>query len=341
VGFGSSRRLSACAVVLACIAVAHPGAASASRLIDRNATGVSLQLNAKGEALLTYRVRGLTRHVLVWGAVNALPSRDQAAQVAFRVDYSGGYAKYFEDNPRARALAAEYHRIRSTPGYLASPIVKRLRRLQQAAGSYWRTGFAGGCEPYHGPPLAWTVVACTAPDGSYWAVQEWQRELPDYGVAPSPSQAVWELRLSHWSGPLPVLTIETDWSWHRWDHLFGRLTYLGRPVFGFRSTRSGSPLDAYGRNVYIDTYDSAYGRGWRRENSALTHTGTGAFCYSVNPHRGHPAGRGSRYRVTVIGPGVTPDLAWVGPAPGAYEAAADEAANRQIAALGDGLCLPN
>ena len=129
--------------------------------------------------------------------------------------------------------------------------------------------------------------------------------------------------------------------YRRWDHLFGQLVYLGRPAFGFRSTHTGNPLDGYGRNVYVDTLDSAYGGGWHRENSALTHAGTGVFCYSVNPHGDHPAGDGSRYRVTVIGPGVTPDVSWEGPAPGPYSAAADASANRAIAALHDAVCRPN
>ena len=103
-------------------------------------------------------------------------------------------------------------------------------------------------------------------------------------------QAVWELRLSHWTGELPVLTIDTDWAWHQWDHLFGTFTYAGQPVFGFKSTPSGEPLDTFGRNIYVDTFNSAYGTGWKRENSFLTHTSTGAFCYaSTRTARSRPA----------------------------------------------------
>ena len=35
--------------------------------------------------------------------------------------------------------------------------------------------------------LAWFVTACQAADGSYWALQSWQRALPDYGVTPTPT----------------------------------------------------------------------------------------------------------------------------------------------------------
>lgn len=199
------------------------------------------------------------------------------------------------------------------------------------------------CAPYKGPALAWLVTACTALDGSHWAVQAWQRMLPNYGAAASGDRAAWELRLSHWSGPLPVLEIWTDWSYRRFHHLYGRLTYRGAGVFGFASTRFGVPLDTYGRNIFLDTWGSAYGPGWKRENSFLTHAPGGAFCYGFYPHGGRGVGSGTRYRATVIGPGVAPDVMWQGPAPGAYDAAGDAEANaaqRELLA-GDGRCVVN
>jgi len=289
--------LSVIAVALAAVA-----GANASQLVDRNARDVSLEVNAKGEALLTYNDGGRVRHVLAWGAVNAIAPTASRKQVEFDLDYAGGWGKYHRD--------------------------------------YWKT-FNGSCGAYDGPPLAWKVVACKAPDGSYWALQAWQRGLPNYGVAPSGRQSAWELRLSHWSGALPVLQIETDWSWHRFDHLFGRLTYGGTAVYGFRSTSGGAPLDTFGRNIYVDTLDSAYGSGWKRENSFLTHKAKGSFCYGFYQHSGHPPGKGTKYRATVIGPGVTPDVMWEGNAPGPYNASADAEANTQQAALQDPLCRAN
>lgn len=202
---------------------------------------------------------------------------------------------------------------------------------------------ANTCRPYTGPAIAWRVAACTASDGTHWAVQAWQRMLPNYGVAASKKQAAWELRLSHWSGPPSVLEIWTDWSYRRFHHLYGRLTYRGEGVFGFRSTRAGVPLDTYGRNVFLDTLGSAYGPGWRRENSFLTHPGTGGFCYGLSPHGSHPAGTGTQYRATVIGPGVTPDVMWQGTAPAPFDPAVDAQANdAQRALLGnDPLCKVN
>ncbi len=278
------------------------GTAHASQLIDRNAHDVTLAVNAKGEALVTYRDGGTVRHVLAWGGINAIAPERGRKQVELKLDYAGGWGKYHSD--------------------------------------YWKT-FGSSCGAYDGPALAWKVTACTAPDGSYWALQSWQRELPNYGVTASPKQAVWELRLSHWTGDLAVLTISTDWAWHQWDHLFGTFTYAGNPVYGFSATRAGNPLDAFGRNIYVDTYDSAYGSGWKRENSFLTHSGTGVFCYSFNPHGSNPAGKGTKYRATVEGPGVTPDVIWEGSAPGSYDKALDLQMNDEIASLGDKQCRAN
>jgi hypothetical protein len=275
--------------------------ANGSQLIDRNATDIHLATNRNGEALITYRAGGQLKHVLAWGAVNAIPPTRSRPQVDFRLDYSGGYGKYRRD--------------------------------------YWKT-FNNVCQPYDGPALAWSVTACRSTDGSYWALQAWQRGLPDYGLRPSSTQAAWELRLSHWTGELPLLVVHTDWAYHRYDHLFGTLTYGGAPEFGFRSTSSGEPLDTFGRNIYVDTFDSAYGRGWKRENSFLTHTHTGAFCYGFFPHGGR-LGAGRAYRATVIGPGVTPDVMWQGRAPGAYDAAADAQANDDLRALNDPACKAN
>jgi len=170
-------------------------------------------------------------------------------------------------------------------------------------------GGGGVCLPYDGPPLAWMVKACRAPDGSYWALQSWQRLKPNYGGR----EGNWELHLSHWRGELPQLVIYQNWAYGGVRHLFGRLTYDGVGVYGFSSTPHGNPLDGYGRNIYVDTFDSAYGKGWHRENSFLTHHRghtLGDFCYGFYRHAGHPSGDGTQYRATAEGPGVTPDVMW-------------------------------
>src|SRR5256885_2591565 len=93
----SSLRMLRVAVLLAALAVVLPGTASASQLIDRNASGVKLGVNRAGQALLTYRADGKLKHVLVWGAVDARVPNASAPQVEFRVDYSGGWGTYRKD----------------------------------------------------------------------------------------------------------------------------------------------------------------------------------------------------------------------------------------------------
>jgi hypothetical protein len=153
------------------------------------------------------------------------------------------------------------------------------------------------------------VTACTAPDGSYWALQTWQRLKPNYGG----TAGAWELHLSHWRGPLARLVVHQNWVHRRIRHLFGRLSYGGAGVYGFHATPRGNPLDGYGRNVYVDAFNSGLGQGWHRANAFLTHHGgrvRGAFCYGFYPHAGHRIGRGTKYRITAVGPGVTPDVMW-------------------------------
>src|SRR5262245_46445236 len=105
------------AVVIAALAaaVALAAPASGSELLqDPNATCLSLKVNGKGEALITYRRKdGSTRHVLAWGAINARAPSEQVPQVRFRWDYAGGWGKYRK-------------------------------------GTYWQT-FANRCGAYDGP----------------------------------------------------------------------------------------------------------------------------------------------------------------------------------------------
>ena len=58
-------------------------AASASNLVDRNAKNVQLKVNSEGVALVTYKAKGIQRHVIYWGAEGDTPE-------FFRYDRSGG-----------------------------------------------------------------------------------------------------------------------------------------------------------------------------------------------------------------------------------------------------------
>src|SRR5512132_2233823 len=132
-------------LALLMIALAAPAEAGASALIARSATKVTLKVNAKNRAVLSYTAKGVRRHVLVWGAINAKAPDPQHpnSQVKFRIDYSGGSGSAF-------------------------------------GSGYWRR-VKNACAPWHGSGLKWVIVSCTMPDGSHWAVQRWKRLMPNGG----------------------------------------------------------------------------------------------------------------------------------------------------------------
>jgi hypothetical protein len=309
------RQLAAlgCAVALA----APASVAQASYRVAVGATDPRLAVSPDGRtALVTYRLGGVVRHVLAWGAVDARPPNASVPQVRFTIDYTGGW------------------KSKHRPG--------------------WK-GFRNSCRRYDGPPLAAAVAACKAPDGSYWALQRWQPKLPHRGYPPyRPGQTAWELDLSHWTGAPAELEVHADWAFLRWHDLFGRLTYRGVPVHGFHTVSSGGPADGYGRGLYIDTLDSAYGPGWKRETSIVFRNPSGVFCYAFLPthdvslpgHPARPAGKGRAYRIEVVGPGVTPNLVSEVRDPGDYDpsdpakVAYERHANRRLLQLaaGDRFC---
>jgi hypothetical protein len=142
------------------------------------------------------------------------------------------------------------------------------------------------------------------------------------GFAPwTAAQSAVELHLAHWSGPLPVLEIYRHWTYGgTLQGFFGRLTYLGRPVYGSR-TASAAVNDTWARNVYIDAFDSDFGTGWKHDTAISTHPGNGGFCFTFVPQvppAGYPStkpkgsGLGTSYRISAIGPGVTPIVQWQG-----------------------------
>ena len=207
------------------------------------------------------------------------------------------------------------------------------------SGRSW-TSFKGQCRAYDGPSLAFRVTACAAPDGSYWALQSWRRTLPNFDGKPTAHLGALELRISHWSGPIAVLEAWTDWVYDgRFHHLFGRYTYAGQPVHGFSASIVGNPTDTYGRNIYVDTFDSRYGKGWRRENAFLAHNPTGVFCYGFYKFTPRGPGNGSEYRLSAIGPGVTPDVSIILPGLHHYDPGnpADVAYERQQNVLQDSI----
>jgi len=299
-----------------------PSSAFAAQLVDRNAANVKLATNTKSEALLTYSKAGKIKHVLVWGAINANQPSKSGSQVKFKLDYAGGYGKYRKP--------------------------------------YWKT-FGSSCGKYDGPALTNVVAACKAFDGSYWVVQSWPRPLPNLGFTPWTAELGSKyVEISHWSGP--IATFETGQTWvysGRFQLLFGRVMYNGQPIYGFGTTNVGAPTDSFGRLIYLDTFGSVYGPGWKRENSFVPHNPNGVFCYgfySFDPTKGgyrHPPGAtekrgpgtGSQYRLTLSGPGVTPNVEVVVPGMHAFDksnpddVAFQKAGADQLRSWGDKSCL--
>jgi hypothetical protein len=199
--------------------------------------------------------------------------------------------------------------------------------------------FRNGCRPYDGPALSALVAACKAPDGSYWALQDWVRIKPNYGGRSGRR----ELRISHWTGwDLPRIWIKTDWSWHgRFHHLYGQYTYRGRPVVPGKVKSSGYVLDGIGRNIAIEAWNSDMGRGWVRVNMILAHYKRGQFCFGFTP-KGHGPRTGKSksgiYRASTAGAGVGPDIVgfpFRGQA-GRYNSRLDRVANEEQRRLSEG-----
>ena len=285
-----------------------PTALASEIVSDRNVKEPTLKVSKEGYALVQYRREdGTPRNVLFWNAANAVANSDVGqSQVKFKIDYAGGWGAFRKAN-------------------------------------YWKT-LKSACRSYDGPALFGFVTGCKAPDGSYWALQQWVRLEAMRGFAPfAREHTAVELHISHWSGALPVLEVWPNWTYGGdLQGFFGRLTYDGKPVYG---TRSPSPTvsDPYARNVYIDTFNSMYGPGWKRDTAINTHKRNGAFCYTFvaqSPPGGYPGtkggypsdeprgpGLGERHRLTVIGPGATPILRWEGARLGGYDGAKDAAIN--------------
>ena len=137
------------------------------------AAGSTLITRGATDIELTANARGMAVVTYKQAGVRkrVLAWRAINADVKFRLDYAGGW------------------------GTFRRPVWKSIR----------------GCGAYDGPPLQWLVAACKAPDGSYWALQRWQRLLPNQGYPPRTGlERARELHLSHWRGELPQLEIHLD-----------------------------------------------------------------------------------------------------------------------------------
>jgi hypothetical protein len=301
------RLLLASAALAASMAVSA-APAHASQMIAQNAKYVSLRVGKLGGtqvALVTYYAQGSVHHVLLWGAINGSANPRTGAETKFHVNYSGGYGTTWGGNA--------WKTLRNERNLCSTTSVPASQRV----------------------PVK--VVECEIPaTGQYWALQQWRRLMPNMGGYPRSPVAL-ELHASHWNTALPVLWLKWDWAAGsggvRYDHLYGVMSYEGKPVYGTQNTSTGDPTDSYGRNIYVDIHNRHWhgdseGDHWYRFNSFLTHQNVGDFCATVYPHNAglstitqdQQVGQAEGYRATAMGPGVTPIIRWSGPPPGYYSA---------------------
>jgi hypothetical protein len=272
-----------CTAVASTALLAAAPAADAAFLVDREATNVTLQVHENGTGRLIYRDRyGKDRKLAkVQLKCPTTADRDKKSTLRCKVDRSDGWRKKWA--PRGAK-------------------------------------FKDACGEYTGPELPFVVDACTHPDGSHWVVQQWARMTKNYGGNPAKSEK--ELRISHFTIEPVSMTLYHNWSWCPYSpgcsyQLAATMSYNGEPWYAMSFKELGQVDDQIGRNVAIDSYNSDMGRGWRRVNAILTLRPSGQFCYGFNKKTipgsgGKKSGTGlsedNLYRLTVPGPGVSPDV---------------------------------
>jgi len=275
----------------------------ASQMVARNAIKPTMKVGKIGStqiAVISYKVKKGKKvsqvNAMVWGAVDFRPYSKTKKQAAFKVNNAGGFKSPWGSGSYAKVKNQCVHNA----------------AIQAAL------------------PLC--IYACTMPDGSHWAMQVWQRGLPNMGVKPTKAvQTSFELHASHWTTKkTPVLWMKVGWQNYSqiYDHMYGTFSAGGVPVYGASSTAVGNPLDTYGRNIYVDLQNAAWTAkgahtqpgGWIRWNGFLAHRPKGNFCASVFPKlfgvKFPDFQVSTGFRAFAMGPGVTPIAGWVGPPPG-------------------------
>ena len=132
--------------------------------------------------------------VAVWCLAAALPGScrgllarrpEHLARAASRPERQGARHLSREGQGPASPGLGRRQRAQADEGAAAGRLQVRLRRrLRAATGSRSGRRFKNKCGPYRGPDLPWLVAACTAPDGSHWAIQKWKRSQANFGLPP-------------------------------------------------------------------------------------------------------------------------------------------------------------
>ena len=217
----------------AALAVVAPATAS-EPLQDANVTLLSLKVNGKGEALFTYRrADGRLRRVLAWARSTPVRRRPTFPRCG-----SAGTTPAVGASTETGSTGGA---SRTAAGRTTARSTDARRRMQGPDGTYW------------------TVQVATAPAAPRLR-----------SVAPPPC----ELGVPRRALRRRASSARTPSQLDARRPLAGRLRplQLPRPAgVRVRLDRKGRPKDKYGRNLYIDTLNSAYGAGWRRESGILTH----------------------------------------------------------------------
>ena len=253
---------------------------------DRNVHDPTLAVSARGIAVVTYTTQdGQERHVLAWGAVNAYPHQTEppVTQTHFSLDYSGGWKSH-------------------------------------GRATFWQT-LHNVCKPYTGPALPFFVTGCDAPDGSYWALQSWQRNLPVGGFAPwTAAQTAGRAppcpleRAAAGARDLPALDLRRNAAGllraadlpgparlRVADGLGGRQRHLGAEHLHRRPSTpiSGAAGSTTPRSARIRAAAASASRSSPRRRRRATRA----------PSR-RATGSGRAIAISAIGPGVTPIVQW-------------------------------
>jgi len=272
------QRLSVTTLLAVLVGLVGAHAASSSTLVARNAK--NLHLYVRGDrALVTFSEYGVSKRVLVSGAVNALKPTPEVPQVKFALDYG----------PRKRTESL-FTKASSCRKYDGPKLAFFVTGCKAPDGSYWAIQRWRYWWPFFGYAPWLTYQRDWAYHISHW-------------TGPIAKIELW----SDWIDRAHGSTAP--------HFVFGRLIYNDVPVYGFRAGNGGQPLDGYGRVLYWESLDSKLGAGWWRLTGILARNPSGTFCHAMVPlptYSNYPdphvvdAGNGKRYRVYAEGPGVTP-----------------------------------
>ena len=129
------------------------------------------------------------------------------------------------------------------------------------------------------------VVVRRTPDGRLWALQRWQ-------LVPGKPE---ELRFSRWRGAPTRVDATVTCCTVNQPRLDGRVTFAGRPVFGFSPTPEGKRIRLI---AYVDCFACGPSEsGWDRTVGVFLRPPDGSFGLVIRP-----TWEGDAYRVTVPGP---------------------------------------